>query len=129
MIVIPAFQDGLWGWLGVGVSQRYPPSPHYWAVSHGDLIPSESLPLASLSAFLNALRFMVDPYEQPQDLGGALGRVRDTIQNHIHLPDPIKAGSDSSTVTSYSVSLRGFAPASCLYIWNLVSHREDSLRM
>lgn len=62
-IVIAALQDGSCVWLGVGMIQGHPPSPHYWAASHSDLSPSESLPLASLSAFLNDLRCRVDPYE------------------------------------------------------------------
>lgn len=91
-IVITVLQDGSWGWPGVGVIQGHPPSPHFWAASHSDLSPSESLPLASLSAFLNDLRCRVDPNEQPQDLGGALGGGRQTIQNHIPLLDPTKQG-------------------------------------
>lgn len=127
-IVITVLQDGGWGWLGVGVIQGHPLSPHYWAASHSDLSPSESLPLASLSASLNDSRCRVDPSEQPQDLGGPWeggGRpIRTTFSFH-----PTETGFGSSTVTSHYVLLRELVPSSCLQIWNLTFHREDLLRM
>lgn len=76
-IVITVSQEGRLRWARVSIIQGLPPS--HTAVGHSDLSPSESLPLTSLSAFLKDLRRRVEPYEQPQDLGGALGVVRETI--------------------------------------------------
>lgn len=63
------------GWLEGGNDPRTPSITRAWAASHSDLSPSGSLPLTSLSASLNDLPYRVEPYEQPQDLGGALGGV------------------------------------------------------
>lgn len=88
-IVITVLQDGRLRLARGGNDPRTPSITPSWAASHSDLSPAGSLPLTSLSACLNDLRCRVEePYEQPQDLGGALGGVGDTIRNHIQPSRP-----------------------------------------
>lgn len=82
-IVITVLRDGRLRLVRGGNDPRTPSITPSWAASHSDLSPAGSLPLTSLSACLNDLRCRVEPYEQPQDLGGALRGVGDTIRNHI----------------------------------------------
>lgn len=104
-IVITVFQDGRQGWLGVGMTQGYPPSH------------TLGQPATVTSALLgpSRLHHCLLAWE-------GWGRPFGTTSS---LPDPTKTGFDSSTITSYYTLHGERVPAPCLQIWNLPSHRED----